>query len=1084
MSRPSVNPSFRQQQQQVWRPRQICDPALGTRIRVVDDTLAEIQKLLSSYSAVDLTMVRLDSLGRPVPRLGADGRPVYRTHRVNVPGKGVETRSRPEYEEDVFVDRYPLETPNGVVYRNIDQDIRDAEKAVQDILTIACMSRDDMLKAPSFDAIRVLDKPLFSGMEFERLKMNTPTTLEPQLQARLTVVANTIKSTLDNQLKAFYDRLGDERTRRANLSSTTVPVPTSVEQKQTMGGALSQTPATIPRTVIPGGVPPPKTSSVAVGGAVAKRRQSRTLGVVGAPGSSVAAGSSGGTAAPQTLPFEAPAMQQQQPHPDARSIIPPPSPFSIPARLPSTTRLSTKGLAGVTPSSQQPSQRPTPASAKETPPPTGSLATKPNVLTPPVPVGAVKRRVSRSLAISPAPSGPVQTRPQAMVDTHISEPPSPSLGVGGPASQQQQPSAPSATLVQQPVPPKPATVSQDITAPSLQQQQKLQPAAITSTESVRRRPAPRRSRVIEEEEEEEGPANKPAQVSPPLPEHEAKRAKIELPPVIQPAVPFPTVPVSSGAKPLSRQLPSGSVSNGGGPSTSASSSPMMVATPDSLVGAPMSIVENDIKEEVNKNKSSATSQQSASPPHKQQSPSAGSLLKSSSGSSIISDSAYDEESEDEQSSQGGDSVIGSDSKFDIEVSEVEYSVDQMDADIQHLVHKLQNIQMESRVSKDPSIFTPSIDRLNQKINALTKFLSDQQQSGHDLFSVYFWRVLHDSTHTTLNESGPFLTEMEAKEDANMFLREYEMRRDGINRGVFVKAAQPLAQQVYRTACTTPGADLQASVVSVRVPEATSASTSTAAPVSSRLCIALALPWTRELFNNVFHDPYTIYLKRFFPGSDDTVETRRQFIAFYSPAIIYAWSNAFSDITLAETLIHPVYSENILSPDTDVDTMNCFGVTVAMYIFDSVERPGEIALAREFADSLQRILSVRSTMDVVEKLEHVLQQATKLQEQTIPDSSVSLMPDVDDPISITVTIQCYETENRPSELSSNKLGDASITSPQPVSNAALHCDRYVNDLYRLIYANGLRINAVESAVVYPNGDYFKFVDLLRKEDDIE
>lgn len=1036
MSRPlssfrqQTSPPPSQQQQPSWQPRQICDPATGvTRISEVDNALAQIQGLLSQYTSVDRTIT--------VPRLGADGRPIIRTQQVPLPGgRGFQTRTRPEYEEKEFVDRY---SPNGTSERNIDQDVADVQMAIQDILRIACMNRDDMLKAPRFDAIRVLDKPLFDEREFAQLKMIPPTALEPQLRRRLIQVANAVRSTFENQLNAFYKRLGDERLRVANLSSSGAQQRTQ-QPTSAASPSVPETPAPRPTTTTG---PPP-----AAGAAI--RRKSRTFAEVSVIPASAAA------AVPEAAAAIPPQARQPLP-PDVRSIVPPPSPFSIPARLPS---VSARGAA--TQQQQQPPKRPAPVAVREPVPSTKPSAPTPQQpqAVPPVSAGVAKRRVSRPLGVSAVPLGgaaaaaPAQPRPQTMVDTHISEPPSPSVGI-----------------MSRPAP---------VVVPAPQQQQQQQRPVVPSTtpssleQPVRRGPPPRRARVIEEDEEEEEQINKPTQVSPPLPEHEAKRAKIELPPVVKPAIPFSSaIPIATAAGVVPSPSPPAAVSS--------SSSPMMM-----VVSSPP----RDDRQAASTSVSPAISPQQQKEqvsPLSSVNPGVGSASAEQSSMDSDKEEYYDDD--DGQSSEGGDSVIGSDSKFDIEVSEIEYSADQLDADIQHLINKLHNIRMEATRSNNPGIFTQSIDRLNQKINALTKFLSDQQQSGNDLFSVYFWRVLHDSTHTTLNESGPFLTELEAKQDANMFLREYEMRRDGIDRSVFVKAAQPVAQQVYKTACSTQGADLQASVVSVRVPEQTASGNSAtnaavppaSSPANTRLCIVIALPWTRELFTKVFNDPYKIYLKRFFPGSDDTIETRRQFIAFYSPAIIYAWSNAYSDITLADTLIHPVYSENILSPDANVEKMNCFGVTVAMYIFDSVEHPGDVSLAREFADSLQRTLSVRSTLDVAEKLEQVLQQSIKLQEQTIPDSSVSLMPDEDDPISISVTIKCYDTQPHRATSVDAGTDNNNPQQQQEIEGAALHCDRYVSDLYRLIYATGLRINAVNSAVIYPNGDYVTFVDLLRKDD---
>jgi len=988
-------------QQRQNSSRFTCDPNLGaTGNRGIDDELAEVSRLFANYEQVDLTMVKVDEAGRPIPRLGPDGKPIMRTFQVRAPGGagGVIQRSQPEFEHEVYEDRYPVRGGAGPQqqqqFRSIEQDVEDARTAVRDIVTLGCTRRDILFSEPA-SSLRVMGKPIFSDEEMQKIKRGGLTVFDTQLRGRLALIAREVKNTLNSQVTDFYDRIGNERARRAQLKPTVAPA--QYMKPPTTTQALPSSSSGGP---VPAGAPP-------------KRRVSRTLGTVvgGQPG------------------LQQP--QQQQRGPVGASalppLIPPPSPFAIPARLPPVPRtVPPVATPVVTPPLAHPAT-PTPAVQES------AIAAK---------VVAPKRRVSRQLGTEARP-------PVFLVDTHVSAAGGGGGGGGAPVSER--PPTPETTLAvaTPPAPSQPVTTA----APS------------TSRGVVRKR------RIIEEEEEQlqlqpstgrreavPVPVAAAAEISPPLPSSESKRPKVmELPPAVAPVVPFPAAAASITAAPRKQQqqppaVSSASVSSFASPfsaPSASSSSPMSVSSGSSSPA----VMEEFYNAASTGSSSSGAASSSASPAH---SAASSSSAAASTHSAMMVDSdndaaSADDDEEEDARSQGGDSVVGRDSMFDVQVSEVDITAGQLDNTIADLQRKLRNIEVEAKQSPDPSVFDNAIARLRQKIQTLVAFLKDQApESDESVFPVFYWRVVNESTQGTLNAAGPFVTEQEAKEDANMFLREYEARRDGIPRSVFVKATERDVQDVYQRACKSRDADVVTRVVQVSAADSTASADNT---LPRPLYVAIILPWTRDLFAKVFKDPYAVFKNRFFPGSDDTIEVRRRFITAYAPAIVYAWSNAYTDMTMPDTLVHPVYSENILSPDKDLNKMNCFGVTVALYAFDSVERPGELATAEQFARDLQRVLSVRSREDTETKMTQVLQQASKLQSQTIPNSTVSLMPSFDDPLSVVANVQCGGSSD-----------DA-------------QCARFIHDLYRLIYANGLRIDATKSAVIYSNGDMETFAQLL-------
>lgn len=993
--------------------RYICNPDNGaTNIPAVDAELAQIQKLFSNYEAADLTMTKVDSLGRPIPRMNPDGTPVVRTFQVRLPTGGIQQRTRVEFDEDEYVDTYAV-TPTQ--FRSIDQDIEDARAAVRDLLNIGCLARDSLMSVPTAASIKVFGRPIFTEEEFARAKQSGVQGFDSQLRARLTLVARKIKTDLDGQMQNFYQRIGNERLRRVQLTTTTT-TPTNVvggggPGKQTSGASPANTSVSTSFVTEPVRVAP---QSMATGGggsrpvpAPAKRRVSRTL-------------------------------ESNQP---AMNIVPPPSPFSIPARFPPVSNAKAPFAPAKTPTSATssgPQMTPTATSTGNAPGTLSAAPKQPNA--PPPSAAAPKRRVSRQLGS--------EMRPQFIIDTHTTTT-----------------TTSTATNTESTRTTPPAIIAQP-QQQQQQQQKQLPPPAPAKTQQQRRRSR----RVIEEEQHDDGQmtgittttSGATQQTSPTMAEPEPKRAKVsELPPPITPPIPFPLFGFAIDAAAAAQQNGPSAVKAASPNSNSSNQSPMTMTPPpdnsnvdDDVSPTTMeAALEEEQEEEDNNNEESVSSSVSS-----RDGGQVGVPTDINGDAGPIGDDNDDDD--DDVRSQGGDSVVGSDDMFDVQVYDVSYTPDDLDTDIRSLQNKLRNIELDARRAGDnASVYNDAINRLTQKIETLIAFMKDQRADVNDdiMFPVFFWRVVQESTQGTLNESGPFVTEQDAKEDANMFLREYEARRDGIDRSVFVKASQEFVQQVYQQACGSRHADVQSKALQIQLPStpatlsAANASSTLSSSEPSRTYIAVALPWTRDLFLRVFKDPYSVFKNRYFAGSDDTIETRRRFIAAYAPAIVYAWSNAFADRTLADTLVHPVYSENILSPDKDVERMNCFGVTVALYAFDSLERPGDTSMAEQFAADLQQVLSVRSREEVAEKLRQVLQQASKLQTQIIPDSAVSLMPVANDPTSVIVNVQCGTNDNQ--------------------------CARYINDLYRLIYANGLKIDATQSSVIHADGALELFVDLL-------
>ncbi|MDE2589447.1 MAG: hypothetical protein KGL95_07255, partial [Patescibacteria group bacterium] len=267
-------------------------------------------------------------------------------------------------------------------------------------------------------------------------------------------------------------------------------------------------------------------------------------------------------------------------------------------------------------------------------------------------------------------------------------------------------------------------------------------------------------------------------------------------------------------------------------------------------------------------------------------------------------------------------------------------------------------------------------------------------------------------------NGPYISEMEAKQMADAFLAQYEQRHMNIPRENLAGIVKGL---IYEVPCQSNNIVVKA--------------LSTNDTGSQHALIAIVLPWNFDLFEKTFKDPYHLFLRRLSVDHKDSQHSRQEFITFYSSAVIFTWSEAFADLVLSDHLVHPIYTENIFNRNSNQQSVGCVGYTVAIYPFYSIENNKD--LANQFAAQLQRELSFRATEEFGERLNHVMSEAKILVDQLVPGSTLLLSPSDSQSNLMIVTLN---------------------------SSANTPCLSFIEQLYKLVYSHGLRIDSANSTLV--------------------